>query len=375
MSERDGEIGARVSEARFLRGLSQADLGAVLGVDPSTVSKMESGKRRIDGYELALIAETLGTTSRALLGLSTRGSALQAAARLGVGDNEAGLNRARTLLELDGVADELGISGTAQPRRFSARPRAGGVDAVAVAREVLGVGGSYRFTDLVQLVEREFGVDVAVEPLGDGPAGLLVQHADEIALVILNSDNHVTRRRFTLAHELGHWLLGDTRPLIVEDDLGCDGEIEKRADRFALELLMPEDEVRRVFGAASDLTTGLVDGLLRFGVSREAFVNRLRNMGLISAAEDAVLRDGSVLAFFNRAGRRADYSLWAPEGPARRVPSRIEKRLIEAYLAGRIGIGMIAQAFNENQEDLAERLRDLGPLVDAPVSDVALAAV
>jgi transcriptional regulator with XRE-family HTH domain len=358
-----------------LRGLSQADLSAVLGVDPSTISKMESGKRRIDGYELSLIAETLGTTSHALLGLSTRGAALRAAARLGVGDNEVGLNRARTLLELDGVADELGISGTARPRRFDNRPRAGKADAVLIAREVLGGGGSYRFADLVQLVEREFGVDVAVEPLGDGPAGLLVQHADEVALVVLNGDNHVTRRRFTLAHELGHWLLGDTRPLIVEGDLGCDGEIEKRADRFALELLMPEDEVRQVFREAGDMTTGLVDGLLRFGVSREAFVNRLSNLGLISSTEDALLRSRSVRVFFNRAGRHADYSLWAPEGVSRRVPSRIEKRLIEAYLAGRIGIGMIAQAFNENQAELAERLRDLGPVVEVPLSDSALAAV
>jgi transcriptional regulator with XRE-family HTH domain len=375
MEERDREIGARVADARSERNLPQAELAEVLGVDPSIISKMESGKRRIDGYELALLAEALGTTSRALLGLRTRGSALLAAARLGVGDNEAGLNRARTLLELDGVADELGLDGKAQPRRFTTRPRAGRADAVAAAREVLGVEGSYGLADLVQMVEREFGIDVAVEPLGDGPPGLLVQHADEVALVVLNGDNHIAKRRFTLAHELGHWLLGDPQPLIVEGDLGGDSETEKRADRFALELLMPEDAVRRVIGSAGDLTTGLVDGLVRFGVSREAFVNRLSNLGLISTTDAAALRNDSVKSWFYRAGRHSDYLLWAPELPTRRVPSRIEKRLIEAYLAGRIGIGMIAQAFNERPADLADRLRDLGPVADVPVSDVALAAI
>lgn len=356
--------------------MSQASLAGALGVGPTVMSKIESGRRRLDGFELAVVAETLGTTSRALLGMSTRTSALTAAARLGSGDSVPALNRARDLLELDGVADELGLDGRAAPRRLVS-PGRGAAGAVELARAVLDEtgAGADGVADLIRVVERDFGVDVSIEPLGDGPAGVLVQHADEVALVVLNSDNHASRRRFTLAHELGHWLLGDAQPLVVDDDLGGDTEIERRANRFAVELLMPEDGVRHVVDTAADVTSAVVDGLVQFGVSREALLNRLTDLRLVTRAQAQGAGDGTVRGLFARAGRQADYDVWASPGPARRVPSRIERRLIGAYTEGRVGIGMLAQAFNERPSDLADRLAEDGITVSLIVGDDALRAI
>jgi transcriptional regulator with XRE-family HTH domain len=376
-SVQDKEIGARVAEARKARHMSQEELARSLGVGPTVMSKIENGKRRLDGFEIALVAETLGTTPRSLLGMATRTAALRAAARLGPGDSQPALNRARDLLELDGIADEMGVAGRPAPRRLN-RPDGAGMRAAGeAARAVLELhgGGVDGTGDLIGVVERDFGVDVAVEPLGEGPAGLLVQHADEIALIVLNRDDHPTRRRFTLAHELGHWLLGDSEPVIVENTFGDDTDIERRANRFAVELLMPEGGVRNVMAKVGDPVSGVVDGLVRFGVSREAFLNRLVDLRLVDRKQAEQLSAGTVRSLFARAGRHADYEAWSAPGPERRLPSRMEKRFIDAYSQGRIGIGLLAQAFNERPSVLCERLAEHGITPDPPSTGRALAAV
>jgi hypothetical protein len=66
----------------------------------------------------------------------------------------------------------------------------------------------------------------------------------------------VGRRRFTAAHELGHFLMhrdrmtarrwiADTPQTIREEDGGDDFQMEREADRFAAELLMPADLCRQ----------------------------------------------------------------------------------------------------------------------------------
>lgn len=68
--------------------------------------------------------------------------------------------------------------------------------------------------------------------------------------VFVNQDDFLPRRRFTAAHELGHFILhrtqmsgrftiGDTDTTVIE--VGADevAEMERQANRFAAELLMP----------------------------------------------------------------------------------------------------------------------------------------
>jgi Zn-dependent peptidase ImmA (M78 family) len=89
-------------------------------------------------------------------------------------------------------------------------------------------------------------------------------------------------RRFTLAHELGHWvcqcLEGTEAPVFCRaEEVGLDPEVkalEREADAFAAELLMPEDEVRAAWGGDPDATAA------RFGVSGEAMRWRLSSLGL-----------------------------------------------------------------------------------------------
>ena len=107
-------------------------------------------------------------------------------------------------------------------------------------------------------------------------SGMLVPAERQIWL---NAAESPARQRFTLAHELGHWvcqhLEGRSVPVFcraTEVGVGEGRLLEREANVFAAELLMPEDEVR----ATAD------DGepAARFGVSGEAMAWRLYSFGL-----------------------------------------------------------------------------------------------
>jgi Zn-dependent peptidase ImmA (M78 family) len=95
-----------------------------------------------------------------------------------------------------------------------------------------------------------------------------------------------SRQRFTLAHELGHWVCqvkeGHEAPVYCRAaDLApaADRLLEREANVFAAELLMPEPAVRREWAraeSAAELATW-------FGVSEEAMNWRLYNVGLAEA--------------------------------------------------------------------------------------------
>ena len=87
--------------------------------------------------------------------------------------------------------------------------------------------------------------------------------------------NEVKRPRFTLAHELGHFLLhtGQNQPLAranPNEKLRAFESAEKQADRFAATLLMPAQLI-----SVLDSEASIVD---RFGVSKMAARIRLEKL-------------------------------------------------------------------------------------------------
>ncbi|BAT68472.1 ImmA/IrrE family metallo-endopeptidase [Pseudomonas aeruginosa] len=87
------------------------------------------------------------------------------------------------------------------------------------------------------------------------------------------------RNRFTIAHELGHVLLGhvnEGNPRERDTSFGNYNPIERAANTFAAELIMPEQKVRELFSGAQS-----VQQLSEiFGVSNAAMSYRLQNLGL-----------------------------------------------------------------------------------------------
>lgn len=131
-----------------------------------------------------------------------------------------------------------------------------------------------------EIAEEFLGLRVR-ETAGLGASGVIVPSHRTIHV---NADEPAERRRFTLAHEIGHWVIHcRTRPECMEilcrtvEVSGATDPREREANVFAATLLMPEPTVRGLVGdGVRDAAT--LAGML--GVSVPAMAWRLYNLGL-----------------------------------------------------------------------------------------------
>lgn len=99
--------------------------------------------------------------------------------------------------------------------------------------------------------------------------------------IYFNPNESLVRQRFTIAHELGHFMLNHGHSF-RDPSLNFswrNGSHEVEANKFASELLMPEVAVRHFV-----VDKGVTDAQVladRFGVSLAALRFRLINLGLI----------------------------------------------------------------------------------------------
>ena len=97
-------------------------------------------------------------------------------------------------------------------------------------------------------------------------------------VITLNSSHPASRRRFTLAHELGHIVLSH-EATVPTDELER-SKLERQADTFAAELLMPTDDARRELRTADFRRLVLLKQ--RWSVSIAFLIRRALDVGTIS---------------------------------------------------------------------------------------------
>jgi len=124
----------------------------------------------------------------------------------------------------------------------------------------------------------------------DETSGMITRDADRGGnsgfAIYVNAKHSEVRRRFTIAHEIAHFVLhrdlvGDG---ITEDALyrsGFSSAVEREANGLAAEILMPRHLVRECFAAGLRDAAALAT---KFNVSRQAMEYRLANLGLTELA-------------------------------------------------------------------------------------------
>lgn len=137
----------------------------------------------------------------------------------------------------------------------------------------------------VEDIANRMGLEIVEFPFHEKISGLLKK---EEGIIGVNKGQHPVRRRFTIAHELGHFLLGHDIEKGVDDDIIDDTfdkpyPQEREANLFASALLMPSDWVKKHFKAqGSGLSKIDLDKLSRaFGVSKQAMTIRLLALKLL----------------------------------------------------------------------------------------------
>jgi Zn-dependent peptidase ImmA (M78 family) len=169
------------------------------------------------------------------------------------------------------------------------------IDLERKAEELLKRQGISHPPVRIENIARALGMQVAFEPFDGDLSGMLYREPGGATVVAVNSRNAHTRQRFTIAHEIGHFLLHDMnlqidRPISVRfrDDrsgLAVD-QSEIEANQFAAALLMPRkwivDDVNNIVNQAPAISDdSVVEELTnRFRVSRQAMEFRLTNLGL-----------------------------------------------------------------------------------------------
>jgi Zn-dependent peptidase ImmA (M78 family) len=170
---------------------------------------------------------------------------------------------------------------------------------------------------------------------------------EPIPLIVINRNSWSERKRFTLAHELGHMLI-DVRP-------GLDAE--KAANRFAGAFLMPVESLWREIGKHRTVIS--LGELLRlkelFGASFQAITYRCHDLGIIS---DTVYK--RMFQAFNEHGwRKPPYEEPGAIPPDAERPRRMERLCFRALAEDVLGESKAA-------EILGISVRSLTRLMDRP---------
>jgi Zn-dependent peptidase ImmA (M78 family) len=221
-------------------------------------------------------------------------------------------------------------------------------DAARSVREDWGLG-SDPIPQLAELLE-ERGIKVLSLSLKniDGLAAK-VRRKDHMAarVVVVKSDAWSERKRFTLAHELGHMVM-DPSPDMSEE------EIEKAAHRFAGAFLIPADTLRAEMGSnRSSVSIGeLVALKKRFGVSVQAIAYRCKDLGVLN--QSAFVR---LFKLFNQRGwRKPPYAEPGAIPPTWEEPKRFERLCYRALAENMIGEPRAAELLGISVRELGTRL-------------------
>jgi Zn-dependent peptidase ImmA (M78 family)/transcriptional regulator with XRE-family HTH domain len=374
------ELGRRIGALRQRRGWSQMQLADALEVAQSAVSRIEGGERSVDSIELARIADVLRVSVLDLLADEESVDELGIAARVDEQRSPAALDvalaRVRELLRFDRLLDDLGVPGSGRvappvPSWLAARPsKEQGKKLAQWLRKELGLGDG-PITDLPDLVEDELGLDVALEPLPDGLAGLCVVN-DRACIALVDSSAVVGRQRFTLAHEIAHLLAGDPEPVLVDEQLFSRSPVEVQANSFAAHFLMPEAGLKRAIKDRKVDGRVAAELLYEFGVSMDALAWQLLNVGWIKEGRRRSLQGTppKVLAF-----QHGYVSQWQAGEQQRnnvRPPLRLVRRGFDAYRKGLIGVEPLANLFRMDDADwLRRELEAVGVAPEDWVEDTA----
>ena len=287
------DVGERLRIAREAVGITQAEAAIRVDVARTTLLAIEKGQRRIRPDELQRLARLYDTSVNAVLRReSVYVDLVPRFRRLGASTDEAAETAAHSLADLVRAEVELenllGITRTCNypPERhiMSGDVRAQAETDATELRQWLGLGLA-PVRDLVSLLELDLGVRVYVRQLDPGVSGLFAYDDRIGACMLLNANHRCERRTQTGAHELGHLVSTRRKAEILHVDDEESSREERYAHAFGRAFLTPVRTVMQRFheitAGASRLTRRHVILLAyAFGVSRQAMVRRLEELGL-----------------------------------------------------------------------------------------------
>lgn len=283
------EVGRRVAEARESAGLTQEALASRVQIARTALAKIELGRRGLSSIELARVAREL---DRPIEWFVSESPPSVVSRRSDESTSENGLDAVvdawardvELLLELKAM------------RSHDARTPSVPSDLTEAEALAMATRGKIDQPDgpLGNLagVAEQLGLYVVSLDLGTNlPDGAYVA-IDGAGATVVNGSHDAGRRRFTLAHELGHHVMADEYATDWSLVDGTD-ERERRINAFAIHFLLPRPSANRdwhAWGGPDDPRSSAIRIAAEYRLSWTAACTQLQNLGLLDRCVAADLR-------------------------------------------------------------------------------------
>lgn len=263
--------------------------------------------------------------------------------------------RRSNLIELEGAGAPWGLSS------LSARSTSEVADAAKYARDRLGVTiedqheTSKEHAMLKRWVYSLEDQGVLVFQSGkfqlEEARGISLFHL-ELPIILLNGKDAPVGRIFTLFHEVAHLIRSGSGLCALDKDV----HVERICNKFAAELLMPIDHVRKE--AERHSNANLVQRLAKkFKVSREAMSIRLRENNLIDQSEFEKIQEAIRQSNWSESDRKGGPSYLTIK--QRDIGRRFSQAVIGAFEQGEVTLASASRMLDLKVKYVLELQNDL----------------
>jgi len=371
-------LGDDLQKARKRRGLTQEDAAKIIETARTTITAIEKGERRIKPGELIKLAHAYGRQVSDFVRphpiIDTfpqpqfRGPVVHSEEdEEKIAPYVAKLEEfCQDYLELEALLNAPLVRRYPPEYSVTGLRTEQAAEGVAIEeRHRLGLGDG-PLPILRDILEQDVGLRIFYPPLQPSTFSEMYIYTDQVGgCIAVNSLHPEERRRWSLAHGYGHFLVHRYKPdAYFEDAYRRLPESERFAEAFARYFLMPTSSLARRFNDLRRMKekTTLTDlGTLAhyYGVSMAALTLRLEDMSLLPTGTWDSLREHGLKV--GELQRRLDLG----DFPARtqQFPMRYQYLAFDALKQGLISEGRFARLLNVDRLEARRIAQELQELV------------
>ncbi|MBN2119268.1 MAG: XRE family transcriptional regulator [Anaerolineales bacterium] len=368
------KLGRELQLARTKRGLTQADAAQILDVARTTITAIEKGERRLKADELIKLARAYGRQVTDFVRQRPQIEPFQVQFRgpyLRDEDEDSEISKyidqleefSRDYLELEQITNSPLVK--KYPNEYTIdgiRVDLAAEDVANQERKRLGLGDG-PIPILRDILEQDVGLRIFYLPIKPSKYSAMYLYDHELGGCIgINLLHPEERRRWSLAHDYGHFLAHRYKPtMFVINNYQRVPQSEQFADYFAACFLMPNSGLTMRFNDLRKTKEKIVVADLCmlanfYGVSVEALTLRLEDLKLIPTGIWDKLQQGGFKV------REAQAQLGLGEIPSQdsQLPIRYQNLAVLAFEQGLITEGQFSHYLRTDRlsaRSIAENLR------------------
>ncbi len=294
------DLGERIARVRHEAGLTQLECAARVGLNRSSLAKIELGQRRVSALELSDIANALKYRVEWFFREPPQPVVSHRA------DNHGAVSAIdrrieHVAMEVEFVAEHSKALSLQSPKPLSFPNGRDSIEQSAAAtRHLLGLRPDEPADDLARRCG-DLGLLVFSFDLGEAAADGASLSLTRGGVTVVDGRKPVGRRRLTLAHELGHFMFADEYSVNRHvADSAADAR-EAAIDRFARAVLLPEAATRtrwnELEASNPDIRSAAVVAASEYQVDMATLARRLIEIEAVDPTTAKLVRTASTGRF------------------------------------------------------------------------------